>query len=195
MAKQKLPYEIVTKEYRYEAAVVVEGSNMVEVSFELNSDTLEPREIKYRLLTRLDDPLARWIGQSNVEHYVSKDGIDAAIRTIAKMVQKRKGFINKAKRHPAYKTMKSVVRLHVKHYHADFYTHDCMAIGQDFSKKFIWMVRRTGTHILFNHSAWNDAIVENESNSNESIEMFYFDGDKLRGFERGRLKFYYGSLS
>lgn len=186
--------ELIKRDGRYDAVVIREGTNLLEVAYQIDNSKkpLMIGQETFRILTHVDDPLARWT--SRPLEYVSAQSISKAEKIIRHMVQARRNLIRNAKNHPAYQKMLEIVKTNVAHFSSDFYAHDCQMIGESSTRRFIWLVRSTGTWMIDRKGDFNYHIVIYDRKENESVCRFWYDGEKLVQIEKEEVEKYYDLL-
>lgn len=190
----KKNYKIIVKPNRYDEVIIEEGGNLLEVSYHLihSNKPFEVESVNYRLLTNINDTLARWI--HDPIYYVSAESILQAEKTINKMIAEQKRYIKKSLNHPAYNGMLARVKAHVKHYSSDFYTHDKIQLGKmDQSESFIWLIHNACTWFINSRGNFADEIIKQELKECRH-NIYFYDGKILQGITRDELKSYYNNL-
>jgi len=179
------------------ASVVIEQKNerytqFLEVSATIDTDTkkLETefrngRKIKfsYRLMRSLSDNLANWQGEDNAIRYFGKTAIDSAKRRIKSDFKKTLAIIDSAKNHPAWDAMDTIATDNIKHYKADFYYHDALQLAKNANRAFLWIVRETGTRIMFSNSEWNRETLNYDMKNNADSLVYFWSGYNLESVD------------
>jgi len=190
----KKNYKIIVKPNRYDAVIIEEGRNILEVSYHLihSKKPFEVESISYRLLSHINDSLARWI--HDPIYYVSAESILQAEKTIKKMITEQKRYIKNSVNHPAYNGMLARVKTYVKHYSSDFYTHDKIQLGKmDHDESFVWMIRESGTWFISSKGNFEEEIIKQELKECRH-NIYFYDGKILKGITRDELKSHYNNL-
>lgn len=190
----KKSYKITVKSNRYDSVIIEESGNMLEVSYHLihSKKPFEIESVNYRLLSHINDSLARWI--HDPLFYASAESILQAEKTIKRMIAEQKRYIKNSVNHPAYNGMLARVKAHVKHYFSDFYTHDKIQLGKNqHDEKFIWMIRESGTWFLNSKNNFTEEIIKQELKECRH-NIYFYDGKILNPITRNELKSYYNEL-
>ncbi len=181
----------------YNASVVIEQKNdrytqFLEVSASIDTSTRKletefrnARKIKfsYRLMRSLSDNMANWQGEESAVRYFGKPAIDSAKRRIKAEFKNTLAMIDSAKNHPAWGKMDTIATDNIKHYKADFYYHDALQMAKNENRVFLWIVRDTGTRIMFHTSTWNRETLAYDMKNNADSLVYFWDGRKLESID------------
>ena len=177
----KKTFELINK--NYDRVIVKDNANhgqLMELSIELNHDTLKIEKINYRLMMSINDSLARWESEERASWYVSIESLNAAKKLLKRNVKELKVKLNDALTNSAYIAMKDYADDIIKHYKADFTFHDAIQLADHSSNdRFIWIVRTCGSHLFYNPSEWATAVFNQQKKSNEINQCFKWDGSRL----------------
>jgi hypothetical protein len=173
----------------------------LEVNANLDHETLkiesyrEKEEWTYRLMMHENDPLANWQCKEHAINLIGLDAMTAAENQVKKNIQLIKKQIKEGRLNPVWLNLKSIVDSNVNHYKTDFYYHDCLILNNVNPDKFIFMVRNTGTWLIYQKHDFNKAILDEEEKKikygKSEHKIYYWNGKALKEIDlQDALKLY-----
>ena len=165
--------------------VIVKENDLVEYSVTVREGKITDEN--YRLLTSLDDPLARWV---KGETHLSLEAIAAARKHIAGEIDNIHTQLDAIKSSPLWQQMMAIVTESVRYYQTDFTWHDSIRLARNPGVPFLWLVRENGTWLIHETSSLGDNIM---STCSRSI-CYYYDGKELNKIEAQDAKAIYHGM-
>ena len=158
----------------------------------------EEEEWTYRSLTHKNDTLARWVGRNNAINYVGESAIIEAEKQVKRNVRRIRKEIKEARLNPIWLTLKPIADDTIQHYESDFYYNDCLIINNEKPDKFIWMIRNTGTWLIYHKHSFNDCIITEEEKkvkyNKPEHKNYYWNGSKLTEIDINKVKELYNRM-
>ena len=170
---------------RHYDRVIVKENDLVEYSVKLSGGKIT--EENYRLLTSLDDPLARWV---RGETYLSLEAIAAARNHLATELDTIHTQLDAIKSSPLWQQMMAIVTESVRYYQTDFTWHDSIRLARNPNTPFLWLVREGGTWLISKPDSFLDCIM---STCSRNI-CYYYDGKELNKIEAQDAKAIYHGM-
>ena len=187
---KKNDYTVLVKFYTYYNNGIGYSRNpyntLIEISTSFNNETLKinrfrrKQEFSYRLLKDENDPLANWQSRERAEEYTSKQAIEKGIKEIKKNIKNLIIELQEARLNPIYLKLKPIADKKIKHYKTDFNYHDCLMIHRNKTRKFLWLIRDTGSFFVSEKHPYHDQIIKNQINNNEHEVYYYNDNNDYK---------------
>ncbi len=180
------------------------GPQYIEVSASINADTgklereyRDNTQIKwsYRLMMHIYDPLANWQPLERAEERFGAEVIGEAKERAKIEYARIMAQVNAARNHPAYNRMAEIAQSTIKYYPGDFTFHDCLSLGENFERPFLWIVRDTGTRFLAHNDSWADEVLRYDTKNNPDSLCYFYNGQYLESVALSNATSYFDKLS
>ena len=146
-------------------------------------------KFSYRIKTSQNDSLARWTGRDRAVSYLYEENVRLAELMIINMVEiKIPALIEKGKSTLAWKLISTEAEElnQPLHFKRDLFYHDALTLGIFNLKKFLWIIRDTGTWLFGTWNGMDDnfarAAIKSDSHDN-TARVFLFENDQLKQIE------------
>jgi len=135
-------------------------------------------DFSYRLMSSMTDNLARWQSRKDAIGYIGEKLIIEAEKAIKKNARELFNTVKEGRTNPIWLSLKPIADSSITHFKTDFYYQDSLLIQKIKPAKFIWLVRNTGTWLIYHKNEFHDAVLEQERKEKRN-KIFFWNGVKL----------------
>ena len=135
-------------------------------------------EFSFRRMINPKDNLANWQSREHAIQALGEKVVLEGEKAVKKNARELFNTVKAGRENPVWLTLKPIVDSTVVSYHSDFYFHDCLLLHKTQPAKFIWLVRSSGTWLIYHKSEFFDAVLDEERKCLRN-KVHFWNGQKL----------------
>jgi len=156
----------------------------MEVDCDIDRDNLTLKkyngnlEYSYRRMMNKKDNLANWQSREHAVQALGEKVVLEAEKAVKKNARELFDTVKSGRENPVWLALKPIVDSTVVHFNTDFYFHDCLMLQTTKPSKFVWLVRNTGTWLIYHKTEFFDAILDQERKEKRN-NIYFWNGHLL----------------